>query len=199
MLAFYLFLLIKTNLLQYKYNTNNFSIKLLLYNNVQMIITNNKYITFHMVNSCMHGCNVPLGKPAWLYRQIFNSLPNDNILDQSKLKAFAEDNINVNKRLKFDSGRVEKRCTVLHLQTCKELVARRQGKNDKRPYSTYRSSIYLYRDGTRRNSATKLREISSCVVAETLQPRRRISICRDDISRLRNTFHDGREKFGSIA
>ena len=118
MLAFYLFLLIKTNLLQYKYNTNNFSIKLLLYNNVQMIITNNKYITFHMVNSCMHGCNVPLGKPAWLYRQIFNSLPNDNILDQSKLKAFAEDNINVNKKLKFDSGRVEKRCTVLHLQTC---------------------------------------------------------------------------------
>ena len=44
-----------------------------------------------MVNSCMHGCNVPSGKPACLYRQIFNSLPNDNILDQSKLKAFAED------------------------------------------------------------------------------------------------------------
>ena len=63
-----------------------------------------------MVDSCMHGCNVPSGKPACLYRQIFNSLPNDSILDQSKLKAFAEDNINVNKKLKFDSGRVEKRC-----------------------------------------------------------------------------------------
>ena len=48
-----------------------------------------------MVSSCMHRCNVPSGKPACLYRQMFNSLPNDNILDQSKLKAFAEDYINV--------------------------------------------------------------------------------------------------------
>ena len=60
---------------------------------------------------------------------------------------------------------------VLHLQTCKELVAGRCGKNNKQTYPTRRSSIYLYRDGMQRNSPTKLREISSCVIAETLQPR----------------------------
>ena len=37
-----------------------------------------------------------------------NSLPNDKILDWSKLKAFADDKINVNKKkLKFDLLRIE--------------------------------------------------------------------------------------------
>ena len=36
-----------------------------------------------------------------------NSLPNDTILDRSKLKAFADDNSNVYRKLKFALGRVE--------------------------------------------------------------------------------------------
>ena len=36
-----------------------------------------------------------------------NSIPNDKILDGSKLKAFADDKMNVNERLKFGLGRVE--------------------------------------------------------------------------------------------
>ena len=35
------------------------------------------------------------------------SLPNYKILDLSKLKAFADDNLNVNQKLKFALGRVE--------------------------------------------------------------------------------------------
>ena len=35
------------------------------------------------------------------------SLPNDKILDGSKLKAFADDKINVNKKIKFALGRIE--------------------------------------------------------------------------------------------
>ena len=38
---------------------------------------------------------------------LFNSLPNDKILDWSKLKAFADDKINVTVKLKFSLGRVE--------------------------------------------------------------------------------------------
>ena len=37
----------------------------------------------------------------------FNSLSNNKILDWSKLKAFADDKIHVNQKLKFDMGRVE--------------------------------------------------------------------------------------------
>ena len=37
----------------------------------------------------------------------FNSLPNDKILDWSKLKAFADDKINVNEVLKIGLGKVE--------------------------------------------------------------------------------------------
>ena len=37
----------------------------------------------------------------------FNSLPNDKILDWSKLKAFADDILNVNQKLKFNLGKVE--------------------------------------------------------------------------------------------
>ena len=36
-----------------------------------------------------------------------NFLPNDNILDWSKLKAFADGKISVNEKLKFGLGRVE--------------------------------------------------------------------------------------------
>ena len=36
-----------------------------------------------------------------------NSLPNDKFLDLFKLKAFADDKINVNEDLKFVSGRIE--------------------------------------------------------------------------------------------
>ena len=36
-----------------------------------------------------------------------NPLPNGKILDQSKLKAFADDNLNVYQKLKFALGRVE--------------------------------------------------------------------------------------------
>ena len=42
-----------------------------------------------------------------LKKNLFNSLPNDKILDQSELKAFADDKINVNKNLKFVFGQVE--------------------------------------------------------------------------------------------
>ena len=38
---------------------------------------------------------------------LFNSLPNDIILDWSKLKPFADNKIDVNKNLKFVLGRVE--------------------------------------------------------------------------------------------
>ena len=37
----------------------------------------------------------------------FNPLPNNKILDLSKLKAFADDRINVTQKLKFALGRVE--------------------------------------------------------------------------------------------
>ena len=37
----------------------------------------------------------------------FDSLPNDKILDWSKLKAFLDDNLNVYEKLKFALGRVE--------------------------------------------------------------------------------------------
>ena len=36
-----------------------------------------------------------------------NSLPNDKSLDKSSLKAFADNKINVNEKLKFVFGRVE--------------------------------------------------------------------------------------------
>ena len=38
---------------------------------------------------------------------MFNSLPNDKILDWSKLRAFADDKINVTEKLKFGLGMVE--------------------------------------------------------------------------------------------
>ena len=51
------------------------------------------------------------GKELSLYHTILipglNSLPNDKILNWSKLKAFADDKINVTVKLKFVLGRVE--------------------------------------------------------------------------------------------
>ena len=38
---------------------------------------------------------------------MFNSLPLKKVLDWSKFKAFADDKINVTKKLNFDLGRVE--------------------------------------------------------------------------------------------
>ena len=38
---------------------------------------------------------------------MFNLLPNDKIVDWSKLKAFADDRTNVSEKLKFVYGRVE--------------------------------------------------------------------------------------------
>ena len=38
---------------------------------------------------------------------LINSVSNDKILDLSKLKAFADNNLNVNQKLKFALGRVE--------------------------------------------------------------------------------------------
>ena len=38
----------------------------------------------------------------------FNSLPNDNILDWSKLKAYSRENINLTEKLKFAFERVHK-------------------------------------------------------------------------------------------
>ena len=42
-----------------------------------------------------------------LQHEFFNTLPNDKILDWSKLKAFADDKISVNKKLKSGLERVE--------------------------------------------------------------------------------------------
>ena len=49
---------------------------------------------------------------AWLIwvplcKRGFDSLPNEKFLDWSKLKAFPDDKISVNQKLKFDIGRVE--------------------------------------------------------------------------------------------
>ena len=38
---------------------------------------------------------------------LFNSLPNDNFLDRSKLKGLADDKINVSEKLKFILGMIE--------------------------------------------------------------------------------------------
>ena len=43
----------------------------------------------------------------WCIREWVNSLTNDKNLDRSKLKAFADDNLNVNQKFKFALGRVE--------------------------------------------------------------------------------------------
>ena len=44
---------------------------------------------------------------ALYFQMHFNSLPNNRILDWSKLEAFSDDKINVTEKLKFVLGRVE--------------------------------------------------------------------------------------------
>ena len=41
------------------------------------------------------------------FNELFTTLPNDKISDWSKLKAFADNKINVTQKLKFVLGRVE--------------------------------------------------------------------------------------------
>ena len=48
-----------------------------------------------------------LKKASFLVKCFLNSLPNDKILDLSKLNTFADDNSNVNQKLKFAWGRVK--------------------------------------------------------------------------------------------
>ena len=43
-----------------------------------------------------------------LVAKIFNSFPNDKFLHWTRLKTFAEDEINVTQKLKYSLGRVEK-------------------------------------------------------------------------------------------
>ena len=45
--------------------------------------------------------------PVHRLSPILNSLQNEKTLDGPKFKAFADDKINVNQKLKFDMGRVE--------------------------------------------------------------------------------------------
>ena len=47
----------------------------------------------------------------------FNSLPNDKFLDWSKLKALADDKINVAEKLKFVLGRIERKPEFSHFST----------------------------------------------------------------------------------
>ena len=48
-----------------------------------------------------------LRKTLWKKVKLFNSLPNDKILDWSKLKAFANDKMNVNEKFNFGLGRTK--------------------------------------------------------------------------------------------
>ena len=48
-----------------------------------------------------------LSNKQFIFLASFNSLPDDNILDLSKLKAFADDKLNVTPKLKFVLRRVE--------------------------------------------------------------------------------------------
>ena len=50
----------------------------------------------------MRTCRLDLDSPTFL-----NCLPDDKILDLSRLKAFTDDSLNVNQKLKFALGRVE--------------------------------------------------------------------------------------------
>ena len=47
------------------------------------------------------------GVVVWEWVNPLNSLPNDKILNQSKLKGFADNKINVTQKLKFVLGRVK--------------------------------------------------------------------------------------------
>ena len=51
-------------------------------------------------NFCLEGAIMP-------HHQVFNSFPHDKILDQTKLKAFADDKLNVTKMIISVFDRVE--------------------------------------------------------------------------------------------
>ena len=55
----------------------------------------------------MHECSLCFIFSCCAHIPFFNSVPNDKILDWSKLKAFADNKINVTEKLKFVLGRVE--------------------------------------------------------------------------------------------
>ena len=52
-------------------------------------------------------CTADTKKPGLVWERVNSILPNDKVKDWSKLKAFADDSINVTERLKFVLGRVE--------------------------------------------------------------------------------------------
>ena len=56
-----------------------------------------------MANSFSMGISVPVDT----IKEIFNSLPTNKLLDCFKLKAFADDKLNLAEELKFVFGRVE--------------------------------------------------------------------------------------------
>ena len=67
-----------------------------------MLVSSIFYLSHNVFKSCIfQGCLTL----SLIHN--FNSLPNDKILDLSKLKAFSDDNLNVYQKLKFALGRVE--------------------------------------------------------------------------------------------
>ena len=63
--------------------------------------------TFFHFRHCFLSLQIPPPLHPPLRHNVFKSLPNDKILHQSKWKAFADENKNVNETLKFGLGRVE--------------------------------------------------------------------------------------------
>ena len=69
-----------------------------------------KKIYYNIQNGFSQKCLslfTPYGDILTLLSIAINSLPKDKILDWSKLKAFADNKINVNEKLKFGLGRIE--------------------------------------------------------------------------------------------
>ena len=65
------------------------------------------YEQFLLFPQCFQKAYFPGASKGVIVWEWVNSLPKDKILHQSKLKAFAEDKINVATKLKFVSGNVE--------------------------------------------------------------------------------------------
>ena len=66
-----------------------------------------KGLILPVVRKCLLGLLGPLGLNPTLHNLSFNSISNNKVLDWSKLKAHADDKINVTEKLKFALGRVE--------------------------------------------------------------------------------------------
>ena len=77
---------------------------------MQYLVINGILRCIHYVQIYMYACTLSLtiSLATLETEKYFNSLPNNKILDWSKLKAFAEDKIYVNEKLKFGLGTVEK-------------------------------------------------------------------------------------------